>query len=246
MSRICWNCRYFDHDDSLGTYSGKCRRHAPRAVDANGLANDYTRNSHRVQMGRVDEGIMTSVDSPVALYITQGVQVLPTSGGAGLAGDNCFPFTIGGGHRLAKVHVSSILMNTGAASVGANPVFKVGLYVIGETTDTLMHTVEIPIPAAQVGIAGNLTNNFIQLDYTLPTPWPDPPSDVGRLWAARFILESGDPNIIGEIDNTMIAGEIDYYGMEPYAPAAFPWMIEGNVQRCGQFLMNSGTIPALP
>lgn len=243
--RLCWNCRYFEHDDSLGTYSGKCRRHAPHAIDANGLATDFTRNSHRVQMGRVDEGIMTSINSPVALYITQGIQVLPTSGGAGLAGDNCFPFTIGGGHRLSKVHVSSLLMNTGAASVGANPVFKIGLYIIGETTDSLQTTLEIPIPPEYVGVAGNLTNHFFNYDYVLPTPWPDPPLPVGRLWAAKFILEAGNANVIGEIDNTMIAGELDYYGTE-YQHAAFPWIVAGNTARCGKFKQNNGVIPALP
>lgn len=246
MSRICWDCRYFDHDDTMGTYSGKCRRHAPHGVDANTFVTDATRNAHRVQMGRVDNGIMTSAVSPVNLYITQGIQVLPVSNGSGFAGDGCFPFTIGGGHRITKIHVSSLLMNTGAASVGANPVFKIGIYTVDESADNLATTLQIPIPPAYVGIAGNLTNHFFHLDYPLPNPWPDYDIPNGGLWAAKFILESGDSNIIGEIDNTIVSAELDFYGSDPSEQRLFPWVTSGNTFWCGEFQKNSGVIPVLP
>ena len=246
MTRICWNCRFFDHNDELGTYSGKCRRFAPKGIDANSFVMDATRNAHRVQMGRVDNGIMTSAQSPVNLYITQGIQVLPASDGAGFAGDGCFPFTIGANHKIAKVHVTSLLMNVGAATVGANPVFKVGIYIIGESSDTLAHTIEIPIPAAYVGIAGNLTNHFFNIDYPLPTPWPEIPiSPNGGIWAAKFILESGDSNVIGQIDNTIVSAELDYYGDDATETRLFPWVTEGNTFWCGEFKLNPGTIPVL-
>lgn len=246
IDRICWNCRYFDHDNEMSTYSGKCRRHAPRGIDANSFVTDATRNSHRVQMGRVDNGIMTSAQSPVRLYITQGVQVLPTANGAGFQGDGCFPFTIGGGHKIAKIHVSSLMMNVGAAIVGSNPVFKIGIYTVDQSTDTLATTLEIPIPAEYVGVAGNLTPNFFHFDYSLPALWPEINVENGGLWAAKFILESGDQNVIGEIDNTIVSAELDYYGENPTDERLFPWIIEGNDFWCGEFQTNSGTIPALP
>lgn len=246
IDRICWNCRFFEADDELATYSGKCRRHAPRGMDANSFATDVTRNSHRVQMGKVDSGIMTSAVSPVNLYITQGIQVLPVSSGNGFAGDDCFPFTIGGYHKITKLHVTSLLMNVGAASVGENPVFKIGIYNVEETADTLGTTLEIPIPAAYVGIAGNLTNNLFHLDYPLPTPWPETPiMPNGGIWAAKFILESGDSNVIGEIDNTIVSAEIDFYGTSPTDERLFPWITEGNTFWCGEFQKNTGDIPVL-
>lgn len=244
--KICWNCRFFEADDTQGTYSGKCRRYAPSGVDANGYTTDFTRNSHLVQMGRVDEGIMTSIDSPVITYITQGVQVLPTAGGAGFAGDNCFPFVIGRGHRLAKMTVQSLLMNVGAATVGSSPVFKIGIYAIEQSTDTLIHTIEVPIPPANLGIAGNLTPNMFAFEYSLPIPWPPSSFPDAQMWAAKFILESGDSNVVGEIDNTIVAAELDYYGTAENAIIAFPWIIAGNTEWCGDFQKNSGEIPVLP
>lgn len=243
-TRICWNCRWFEADDTQGTYSGKCRRHAPRGFDSNSYVGDVTRNSHRVQMGRVNNGIMTSAASPINTYITQGVNVLPTANGSGFAGDGCFPFTIGPGHKLTKIHVETLLMNTGAATVGTNPVFKMGIYTVDESTDTLVNTLEIPVPAADVGIAGNTTNNMFSVDYTLATPWPESELGVG-LWAMKFILESGDENIIGEIDNTIVSGELDFYGPSPTDERLFPWIIEGNTFWCGEFQKQTGTIPVL-
>lgn len=245
LNRICWHCRFFDHNNQMGTYSGKCRRHAPKGIDSNSFVTDATRNAHRVQMGIVDAGLMTPAISPVALYITQGVQVLPTSSGNGLKGDDCFPFTLGAGHRVSKLHITSILMNTGAATVGENPVFKIGVYTVDLDTDTLQTTWEVPIPVAYVGIKGNRTNNFFHYDYSLPLPWPEVPFENGGTWAAKFILEDGDPDIIGEIDNTIMSAEIDFYGADSSDYRLFPWIIEGNTFRCGEYQFNTGIIPAL-
>lgn len=197
-------------------------------------------------MGRVNSGIMKSAQSPVNLYITQGVNVLPVSNGLGLAGDGCFPFVIGGGHRITKFHVTSLLMNTGAATVGTNPVFKIGIYRVDANSDVLLTTLDIPIPPAFLGVAGNTTNNLFNYDYTLPVPYPDPAFTTGVLWAPKFILQSGSPDIVGEIDNTLIAFENDFYGDTATDQKLFPWVTQGNEFWCGQFKRNPGTIPAMP
>ena len=69
---------------------------------------------------------------------------------------------------------------------------------------------------------------------------------VGGIWAAKFILQAGDPNIIGEIDNTIVSAELDYYGAVNTDYRGFPIITEGNIFWCGDFDANAGAIPVLP
>lgn len=245
MERLCWNCHFFEHDPELNPYSGKCRRNAPKGLDANTLYVTGQQQAHLFKLGLIDSTIFKSADSPLNLFANaESPFTLPMSDGNGFNANGCFPLFTTPAHKVTTVSFQCSLVNTGAATVGDNPILEIGVYAVTANADVLAFLVEIPIPPASVGVAGNTTDNLVLVHHNIPVPLPEG-GGVGGTFAAKIHLYSGDENKIGEIRNPFLATEIEEVS-ETYAGPAFPWISRGNIDWCGEFKQSVETVPPLP
>lgn len=248
MNRICWNCKYFGNDSSGGTFpnGGVCRRYAPQGRDTNGLAAN--KQLYEVQFGIVGETIYKASNSPLPLYLNQqATGALPDlAASGGYNANTIWPWLNDGNWALEAMRVMASLCNTGADSVGTDPVLQVEAYKIDGTTKTLYQTVDLELGTGDsVGIEGNTSDSlcrFLVDDlYTANATVLHAPGFGG--FAIK--LTDDNPNLVGEIRNPMLSVLLSRY-VPAITNATFPYLQRGDVMQCGDFVPNSGTIPPLP
>lgn len=249
MLRICWNCKFFEHDDSGGDFpnGGICRRYAPQGRDTNGLAAN--RRYIELQLGRISETIFKAADSPLSLFLNQqATAALPSlEAAAGYNGNGVWPCLIDGNWMLEAISLRCSLANTGAASVG-DPKFQVEAYVMDSDGDgmTLYHTVDLdPGSGDPVGIEGNTSDGLCRAFAS--DLYPDNASGMHAPAFGGYAIKltDDDPDLIGEIRNPMIGVLLSQY-IPAIINATFPYLQRGDSMQCGDFVANSGSIPALP
>lgn len=242
MDEICWNCQHFEHNSALGPVSGRCRRHAPRGLDVNGLLQSAFFSPYNVQMGK-PSGVVYVFGDAVELWGDYGTASSKTTGyGAEVwpmipaMYDSAANTLIRGGTFVAS------LVNTHAATKSETVIVLVDLFEQNGTARNLLETYEWEIDGDDVGVIGNVVENFVCIHKNFG-PILEPVG--GKLIGAAIHLVDNDPDYVGEIKNPMISLELT--NSPPInIDNAFPWILSGNVEMCGEFRPKAGTIPELP
>lgn len=248
MERICWNCKFFQHDDSGGAFpnGGVCRRYAPQGRDTNGLAAN--KQLIEVQFGIVDETIYKAANSPLPLFLNQqATAALPCIAAAGGYNANTiWPWLNDGNWTLEGMRVMASLANTGAATVGANPVLQIEAYIVDGTTKTLYHTVDLELGAGDtVGIEGNVTDSLCRWLVTDLYQANATAMHAPAFGGFAVKLTDDNPDLIGEIRNPMLSVLLSRY-VPAITNATFAYLQRGDSMQCGDFVPTTGSDPALP
>jgi hypothetical protein len=247
MERICWNCKYFQANDSGGDYpnGGICRRYAPKGRDTNGLAAN--RRFMEMQFGIVNETIYKAANSPLPLFLAQqATGALPSIAAAGgYNGNGIWPCLNDGNWMLETITLRCSLANTGADTV-VNPKFQVEVYRVNGTDITLYHTIDLdPGSGDPIGTEGDTDDAFCRAFSE--NLYPDNATGLHCPAFGGFAIKltDDDPGLVGEIRNPIIGVLMSRY-INAITNATFPYMQRGDSMQCGDWVPNPGSIPALP
>lgn len=244
MAEICWNCKYFEHNNEQGIYSGRCRRHAPRGVDMNGFGTFETAIAVRLQAGIVGATIFKAASDPLLALNYDSSATMPTGKSAtGYEAHDVFPLLVPAGYKAVSAVFCASLVNTGAATVGAAPTMDIELYSVVAGSVALVGTGTIVFDQADVGVEGNTTPQFVKKTVNFSLLYPD----LGnKLIAIGVKLVDDDEDLISEVQDPMVCIEASKNLSVDLDEYPFPWVVNGNIVGCGEFEQNNDVIPPLP
>jgi hypothetical protein len=237
----CWGCKYFLKNSSPTAISGYCRRHAPHGLDAVGLDGAY--DTRKNQCGNIGADII--IGGAGQLYrsgdATIGLPTVPASGG--FNDNGCFPFPTVAGEDITEIHMNFSLLNVGTDNVAEYANLLMNFVSIADDTSTVIEQLQIPIPQASVGVAGNTTDNFYQRSYFLA----DAAFQMPVLnWGVQFDLSETEDDRIAEIRNPNVCiitrANIGIYG----SVAKFAAISDGLTMFCGEYCRNDQPVPDPP
>jgi hypothetical protein len=250
VSRICWNCQFFQADDPDTLLTGVCRRHAPKAADYQSYLVPE-KKTMTLDMGHcLAAGTMVG-EAVVPLFKLGAGDAVPASchatDASGINANDILPFSIPKSYRPIIVSVSASRANSGAATVGANPVLKLVPVVVGGDTQGVVETVEIPIPGDNVQPKDTATDQFFDIRYTFPLLNPIGMGLVGF----RVDLTGDTEDDVAQVRNLkigLLVGELtgDLSPSPLKSKAKFAVISLANTDFCGEFQKKTGEIPAIP
>jgi hypothetical protein len=250
VSRICWNCQFFVPDDPETLLTGVCRRHAPKAVDYQSYSLPE-KHSMTLDMGHCLAAGTQVGEAVVPLFQLGAGDAVPASCHAtdatGMDANDILPFSIPEVYRPLAVSVSASRANSGAATVGANPILKLVPINVGGTSQGVAETVEIPIEGANVQAKDTGTDQFFDIRYTFPKLNPIATGLVGF----RVDLTGTTEDDIAQVRNLkigLIVGDLigSTFPSPVMSKAKFATISLGNTDFCGEFQKSTGAIPAIP
>lgn len=250
VSRICWNCQYFEADDPETLLTGVCRRHAPKGADYQGFWLPNQR-AIRLEFGHcLAAGTMVG-EALVPLFILGAGDAVPASCHAtdatGMNANDILPLQVPEAFRPITASVSASRLNSGDATVGANPILKLQPVVVGGDSQGIGETLEIPIPGANVQAKDTGTDQFVDINFDFELENPINSGLIGF----RADLTGTTEDDIAQVRNLKVALLIgNLMGSTSPNPitSKAKWAVIslGNTDFCGEFQKKTGTIPAIP
>jgi hypothetical protein len=251
VERICWNCKFFAADDPETLLTGVCRRHAPRGVDYSSL-NLPEQTDSRIDIGHcLAAGTMVG-DALIPLHILGAGDALPATCHAandtGMNANDILPLELPKPWRPVRVRVSASRLNTGAATVGANPILKIQPIIIGGDAQGAGETIEIVCDGADCQPHDTGTDKFVDFQYVFPL------ANLvnGGLVGFRATLDGTSEDEIAQVRNLkiglLLGDNIGTAGSPSPIKSKAKWAVIslGNTDFCGEFEKAISTIPPIP
>jgi hypothetical protein len=251
VERICWNCKFFEADDPETLLTGVCRRHAPRGVDFSSYGLPEQTDS-RIDIGHcLAAGTMVG-DALIPLFNLGAGDALPptchAANGTGMNANDILPLELPSPWRPVRAYVSASRLNTGAASVGANPVLKIQPISIEGDSQIPGETIEIICDGADCQAHDTGTDNFVDFQYVFPLTNPV----LSGLVGFRATLDGTSEDEIAQVRNLkiglLLADNIGSAGAPNPITSKAKWAVIslGNTDFCGEFEKAIATIPPIP
>lgn len=249
VSKICWNCHFFVADDPLTALTGVCRRHAPRGVDfqAFGIAEQ---KSMRIDMGLCDGSGTLYEEAVVPLKaqggVPTGLDSCPADNLSGIDSNILNPSVVTlDAYSPVGILVAASRMNSGAGTVGTNPVLH--LQSVSVYGDHCLNgwSVDIPITPANVSPKDTATDIFVK-EYLEVSE-----NGFTGLLGLRVDLTGATENDIAQVRNLKVgvvfARRVGNIGLTPpTSKAKWANIADGSADFCGEFKNSTETIPAIP
>lgn len=250
VNRLCWNCHFFIADDSGSLLTGICCRKAPTGADFNSFGM-VDKLSYRFDFGLISPIGEIIGEEKVAMHLA-GVQAAPascsTADTVGFNANNIAPYLLPeGGFRVVKLQVAASLLNSGAVTVGDNPILTLQPVSVRGDTQLQGAEIPIPIPPALVQPFANINNLFLDIDVEVELENPI----VSGLVGFRVDLEKTGENEIAEAKNLKIGLTLATNASlasitPPDSKAKWAQITDGSTQYCGDFKVQTETIPTIP
>lgn len=248
-TRLCWKCKYFIATNAETSLAGICVRNAPKNAD---FVSYYalSRYSMTFNFGYVGDPSLQGGD---ILPLIKGGWYLDTptchaSNAQGLATDDINPFAVGSGAKIKSVAVYAARMNTGAATVGTNPVLHLRQKNVVLATQTDGAVIDIPIPASMCNPTGTAVDKLVVAKLNF-----DPNANTGIYTCSGFVadLTGSTENDIAAIRNLGVQIIMESLDADtPNTPVSsagkFGQISDGTTMQCGDFALSETTIPAIP
>lgn len=249
VSKICWNCHFFVADDSGSQLGGVCVRHAPKGADFNAFALS-DKWSYRFDFGLVNPGGQIYGGGVTPLHLAGAAAAAPSCHATDATGYNAndiLPYLLpNGGFRIVRCNVAASLLNSGAGTVGTDPLLHLRPVVISGDSQSQGELIDIPIPPSLVSANGNITDLFVNENIDLGRINPIFPGLMGF----RVELSGTGENDISEARNLKIGLTLATQNgvvLDPItSKAKWATLVDASTQYCGEFKPSTETIPPIP
>jgi len=146
------------------------------------------------------ETILTSADNDIILYADSATGAVPTYDVAGYNNNACAPFSLSIPlPTLYRIHFACSLANAGTLTPALDPLVQVNLMRQNGANVSALGSWYVPCNGSAQPL-GTLTDNFFEVFYDLPIPYPLP----GCMLGISLTMIDGDHDYIAEIRNPFV------------------------------------------
>jgi hypothetical protein len=253
--RQCWNCKYFVADNPATLLSGRCHRHAPSGLDY--LTYRFiNRSMCHLEFGNMDpSGDVFGNGDLVPLYQNAdnwGTTLCWDADDSGWNDSVINPFMIPFAGKIVRCQLAAARLNTGAATVGTNPILKIQQVQVRGTNQLVNpDVIKIPINPLYCQARDTAADNFhdIAIGTDVMHTLTMNPLSQGAV-GYRVDCTAEDENQIYQFRLLKISFLIcDWNGVDIGPEASlekWAFISDGTQNKCGEYARSIVTVPPIP